>query len=346
MKKIVGIIAAVAMIATTVFAADISAKVQLEGNLFTYGADKKVTMFDINKPSAQHWNPIFNLSANGDKAGASFVVLSGDDDTFGGWNGVKKVGAKNWSIWFSPADGFKFIFGHNAFNLNQEHITWSKSASGIESDGYAINFASDGFSIDAMLAPGLGNPWFSKADGADAAIAETGVKLQFGADFGTVNAILDAKANFKDLMFGAGYANNFDGLNMFVNVLGYMNNGFNKLRAEIYAEGSVDSFGWKIFPVVEFAPNGFTYDASMKVNVPLWARVDFALDAFNVYVEIDDPQGILLVGKDTNLDNGDGFIAKVGGSGNCGGAGWDVALKFNVTSKVAISVPVSFNYGW
>ena len=77
MKKIVGILAAAA-IATSVFAADVSAKVQLEGNLFKFNADKSISAFDIGKPSAQTWNPIFDLAVSNDKAGAKFRVATGD----------------------------------------------------------------------------------------------------------------------------------------------------------------------------------------------------------------------------------------------------------------------------
>ena len=236
MKKIVGILVAAA-IATSVFAADVSAKVQLEGNLFKFGTDKKITMFDIAKPSDQAWNPIINASVNNDQA---------------------------------------------------------------------------------------------------------------GADLGTVNAILVAKDTFKDLKFGAGYANNFSGINMFVNVLGYMsNNKFNKVRAEIYAEGNVDAFSWKLFPVVEFYVDADPTNAGSKINVPLWARVDYKLDACGIYVQIEDPQGLTKIASDKNVNPwDDGFIAKLGLTGNIGGASWDVAAKLHLKSKVEFSVPVVLSMAW
>ena len=72
MKKIIGILLAGAM-AFSAFAADVSAKVQLEGELLNI-TDGAVNALNINKPSDQHWNPIMNFAVNGDQAGAEFAV--------------------------------------------------------------------------------------------------------------------------------------------------------------------------------------------------------------------------------------------------------------------------------
>jgi hypothetical protein len=357
MKKIVGIIAALAM-AGAVFAADISAKVVLEGELFSRAGNGDMTMFNIKKPSDQAWNPIISTSASSDSAGAEFVLYTGNWEQEGGWNKAWAVGASNFKLWMAPADGFKLIFGHNAFNLNQEHITWSKTDSGIDDKGYSIAYSADGLGFDFMLAPGWGSGenWLSKPDGGDATIGLMGAKFQYGADFGTVNFIFTAnhaadkdgkEKNFNDLKFGAGYANNFSGINMFVNVLGYMKNGFDKLRVELYAEGNAGAFGWALFPVIEYLPNGDATNDGSKINVPLWAKFSYKLDPFTAYVQIEDPQGLTKIGTDKNVNPwDDGFIAKVGANGNLGGAGWDVALKIHVKGETAISVPVSFNYAW
>ncbi len=349
MKKIVGILTAAA-IATSVFAADVSAKVQLEGNLFKFGTDKKITMFDIAKPSDQAWNPIIKASVNNDQAGAEFCIYTGNWEQEGGWNKAWATGASNFKLWMSPFEGFKFIFGHNAFNLNQEHITWSKTDSGIDSKGYSLSYSKDGIGIDLGLLPGWGSgeTWMSKTETGSLVINDTALKFQYGADFGTVNAILVAKDTFKDLKFGAGYANNFSGINMFVNVLGYMsNNKFNKVRAEIYAEGNVDAFSWKLFPVVEFYVDGDPTNEGSKINIPLWARVDYKLDACGIYVQIEDPQGLTKIASDKNVNPwDDGFIAKLGLTGNIGGANWDVAAKLHLKSKVEFSVPVVLSMAW
>jgi len=362
MKKIVGILAVAAMIASTVFAADISAKVQLEGNLFKYNTDKSMSLFDINKPSDQHWNPVFNLSTSTDSAGAEFVVYTGSLGQNGGWNKAFDNGSNRFKIWMSPADGFKFIFGLNGFKLNEEHIRWSKSDSGAEDYGYSIQYAKDGLSIDLALLPGWGANWLSKADGGDAAIGLTAFKLGYAADFGYVGALFTAKAsndkngkpkNFNDLKFGASYANNFDGVQFFTNILGYMNNDFQKIRAEFYAAGSADAFGWSIFPVVEIytgeKASPWQKDGKNEgpVEVFLIAKATYQLDACQAYFEFADLQGLLHFGKAGNTWNGNNAANfKLGATGNIGGASWDVAGQLILTDKVAFSVPVSFSMGW
>ena len=347
MKKIVGIFAAAAVLATSAFAADVSAKVQLEGNLFKFNADKSISMFDINKPSDQAWNPIFKTSVGNDKAGASFGIYTGSLEKEGGWNKAWATGANNFKVWLSPMEGLKFIFGNNSFNLNQEHITWSKSDSGIDEQlGYSLNYSANGFSADLMLVSPIsedkdkdGNfkgykvsPWMTKADGGDVVINKTGLKLQYGADFGTVNAILVAENTFKTIKFGAGYANNFSGINIFANVLGYLaDSDFNKLRVELYAEGNVDALAWKLFPVVEVYPNG-----DDKVEALLWARVDYALDGFGIYCQIED-EGL------TKIMKGKALIVQPGVKGNVGGAAWDVGVKFAIDDPIAVTVPVTIS---
>ena len=336
MKKIVGIFAAAAVLATSVFAADISAKVQLEGNLFKYNADKSMSALDIAKPSDQAWNPIFNTSVSNDEAGAEFCVYTGNWEKEGGWNNAWAIGATNFKIWFKPADSIKLIFGHNAFNLNQEHITWSKTDSGVDSKGYSLNYAANGISIDLGLLPGWGNgeAWMKKADGGDVEIGTTAFKFQYGADFGTVNAILVANSTFKELKFGAGYANNFSGINMFANVLGYMNDGFNKVRIELYAEGNADALAWKVFPTCNINLKG-----DVTVEPGLLARIDYNFGAANFYLYIEDANL-------TKIMKGSTLTIKPGLSGNIGGAGWDVALQFNVDDPISIAVPVVFSMGW
>ncbi|MBE6350661.1 MAG: hypothetical protein E7062_07965 [Spirochaetaceae bacterium] len=350
MKKIVTTIAALAM-AVSMFAADVSAKVQLQGNLLTVD-NGNITALDINKPSDQHWNPIMNFAFSGDKAGAEFVILSGSSEKAGGWNTGFGVHARNFKIWMKPADSFKLIFGLNSFNLNQETITWSKTYSGIEDFGYSINFASNGFGLDLMFAPGWGNPWFSKPKDGDAAIAKTGIKAEYAADFGKINGILVAEDTFKDLKFGAGYNNTFGGVNMFANVLGFTaDKEMDALRFEIWASGAVDALSWKVFPAVNVGLAG-----DKAITLLLNARVDYALDGFNAYLEIGPDSrnqfNYAGVGQGTyfGLSNSKAMnmTIKPGVNGNLGGASWDVSVLFDITKgqEVLVKVPVEFSMGF
>ena len=343
MKKIIGILLAGAM-AFSAFAADVSAKVNLEGELLNI-TDGAVKALNINKPSDQHWNPIMNLAINGDQAGDEFAVFTGATESAGSWNTGFGVHVNRFKIWFSPLDGLKFNFGLIGFGLNQEQILWSKSESNPEGYGYGVSYSNSGFGVDLAFLPGWDNNWLDMPKGGDVAIAETTLKLEYNADFGKINALLDAKETFKDIKFGVGYANNFAGINMFANVLGYVNNGFNKLRVELYAAQNIDAFGWKLF----LAPNINLGDA-VAVDLQLIARADYNFGAANVYLLIGGDGLYGRQGCKFGLVNNKDFTMTVapGVNGNVGGASWDVSLKFDIVkgSPIIISVPVVFSMGW
>ena len=351
MKKIVGILLAGALVVSA-FAADVSAKVVLEGELLNIN-DGKVNAFNIKKPGCQTWNPIMNLSVNGDRAGSEFCVFTGDlKKDIGGWQKGYSNFSSNYKIWVKPIDSLKLVFGHNGFNLNQETILYSKSYSGIDDIGYALNFAMNGFSLDFMMAQGWDDSWLSVVD-ENVNIAQTGIKAEYAADFGKINGILVAKDTFKDLRFGVGYANTFSGVNIFANVLGFVNNGFNALRVELFAKGNVDAFGWAVYPVLNV-----NLGDTAALDMTLIARADYRFNGITAYLVIGQDSanqynpingGSPAQGTYFGLVNNDKFNMTIapGASGNIGGAGWDVSLKFDIgKEKVIVSVPVVFSMGW
>ena len=329
MKKIVGIIAAVAMIATSVFAADISAKVELDGKLFNYdGGTKAMSALNVDKPAAQHWNAVFSASASGDNAGASFVVMSGADETFGGWNTGKELAGKNWQIWMKPTDTLKLTIGANGVNLNQEQITWSGTALKSEGDGFGINLGLDALSIDVLFLPGLAKDWFSKADGADAVVAETAVKIGYGADFGNIGFLFKGESTFKKNTIAIGYSNNFDGLFAFLNAGVILEKDKDlAIRAEVFAKGNVDSFGWAIW-----IPFDYAGDAAVGTILEL----TMGFDGFTGYLRVNDGNWLAKT-----------FDAefRLGAKGSVGAAGWNTWAQFNVASK-SFSVPFELGYSF
>ena len=65
MKKIVGILAAAAVLATSVFAADVSAKVKLDGKLLNVDTTKEkdgVSAVSIGHNTDESWNPVLNTA--------------------------------------------------------------------------------------------------------------------------------------------------------------------------------------------------------------------------------------------------------------------------------------------
>ena len=330
MKKIVGILAGAAVLASSVFAADISAKVRLEGSLFKFNADKSMSAMEIEHAAPQHWNPVLSTSVNGDVAGAEVSFYAGTlEEGIGGWNKYYTIGAKTYKIWFSPMDGLKINLGNVGTNLNQEMIDWSNTDSGVDSEGYGLAFNKDAIGIDLILCPGWGNNWMNKADGGDLEIGTTYFKFNYnGGDIGTINAMLRANATFKDLAFGVGYKNTFSGITVFENVLGYMNNGFNKVRSETYAQQSIDAFTWQLWVPVDFTIEG------SKVAVGTIAKLSYALDACTAY---------LYVKSGNWLADSLGVEIKPGVTGSVGAMGWEVAADVNVAgSDVSFNVPVNF----
>lgn len=331
MKKIVGILAAAAVFATSVFAADISAKVELDGKLFNYdGASKTVSALNVDKPTDQHWNAVFSASVSGDNAGASFVVYSGPIISGGAWNTGNDLVGKNWQIWMSPIDGLKFTIGANAANLNQEQITWSGTTLKTEADGFGVNYSVAGLSFDLLFTPGLGNNWFEKADGADAVIGRTTFKAAYGADFGTIGLLYVGDNSFDSNTIAIGYSNNFGPVFAFLNA-GVILGDKIDIRVEAFAKGNAGDFGWAVW--LPFDYNGTTEKAGLGSIVEL----TYALGGTTAYFRFNDGNFMA-----------DDFAAefRLGAKGSVGGAGWNIWAQINVAEKTSFSIPFEFGYGF
>jgi len=332
MKKIVGILAAAAVFATSVFAADVSAKVELDGKLFNYdGATKTVSALNVDKPAGQHWNGIFSASVSGDNAGASFVVMSeGEEPSDNGWNHGNRLLGRNWQIWMSPIDGLKFTLGKIDANLNQEQITWSKTALNVDSDGFGVNYSIAGLSFDLLFTPGLGNDWFVKADGVDPVIATTAFKASYGADFGTIGLLYKAENSFDKNTIAIGYSNNFGPVFAFLNA-GVIIADKTDIRVEAFAKGNAGDFGWAVWLPVDY--NGTTE----KLGLGSIVELTYALGGTTAYFRFDDGNFMA-----------DDFASEIrlGAKGSVGGAGWNIWAQINVADKTSFSIPFEFGYGF
>ena len=358
MKKIIGIIAAVAM-AASVFAVDFSAGVRLQGNLFTYDdGSKKVTVLDLHHENQFYQKPI-SFAISSDRAGGALKLTDVTD---------KNVKTDAWSIWFKPVDALKITVGRWSTNLNQEHIGWCNTDSGIESDGYALSLGLDSFAWDLFVVtrdnagagdsdPDKTTPWIVKEDGKDAVITQLYTKFQFGADFGTVNAFFNAANSFKDFRFGAGL--NLAGLpvGLWFNVIGtYAAEDFQRIRVEADVSGNIDSIGYEVFIAggydmkagtqnfnntfagVEGWHVGGTYGrAEAAAFVGMYAKVSFPLGNFGGFVEIKDRD---FLAKDFSMQIYPGFTANVGGCEIK--TGIDFQAQKNITVKVPVEFAINF----
>ena len=319
MKKIVGIIGA-ALLASSIFAVDFSAGVRMQGSLFQYNNDKNekgLTFFEEHHEN-QFYHVPFSFSVSGDKAGGQFKMSDVKDKT---------MTSDAWAVWFKPVDMLKITVGRWSTNLNQEHIGWCNTDSGIESDGYALSLNTAGFGWDLFLAAKNG-AWISKDDGKDVVVRELYTKVQYGADFGTINAFFNAMNTFKDFRFGAGYnAGSLLPVGLWVNVIGfYAGEKFERIRAEADVSTNFGSIGWELFVAggyhMETSTNGNdftgvegwhvggTYGLSEKrAFVGAYTKFSIPVDAFGFYVEIKDGD---FLADDFQINIKPGFNVNVG----------------------------------
>ena len=238
MKKIVGILAAAAVLATSVFAADVSAKVRVTGDIFSYDGtaiDKKEgkaagSFSALRAATVSHAYdaPYATLSTSTDNAGASVNFTTGDD-------GTTDLGVSNVQVWFKPIDVLKIQAGHHDLAMNKETIDWT-STNSYGTFGYSLGFAQDALSLNVALGTG-NNGWFfqdvvaNKKDSTSpnaAYINDLYANFAYSADFGTISAMFEYKGkNWSDsgcnpdtIKFGAGYKNTFDALTFFADVVG------------------------------------------------------------------------------------------------------------------------------
>lgn len=342
MKKIIGILLILALVAGSVFAADVSAKAKINGNFFKFAENKTITLFDLTH-GAESWNPELAFSFNGDVAGASFSIY---DATSAG----DSIQTQKWSIWCKPADILKFTIGNWSTNLNQETIDWSNTETGsTETFGYTASLSTNGFGLDVNLATGWDNPWFTKADadGAEAVIADTYIKAGYGADFGTINAFLQLPET-KKMKAGIGYKGTFGAVSAFVNGIIWTNDGeMTHARGELFASTSVSGINLAAFIAggynkatgywdwrIGCGEKGIALGASIKASMSLGAVSPY------LYIKSVD-----FLAEKIALE------VKPGITGSVGEMGYEIALDINYNaanadndskSAVTVGVPVNF----
>ena len=353
MKKIVGIVSAAAVLASSIFAADVSAGTKIKGDIFKYdGAAESISLFAERNDTHDYANPNFSFSISDDKAGAAVKITT---------DGGSSVAQTTQTIWFKPVDVLKITLGNYDVALNKETIDWTESATNLGGNGYLLSLNVSGFGLDLGLNQGNEMAyWFTKNKDADPALKEFFVKASYGADFGNIGAFIEfnradrytwagydgvfgnkdwstgscvwqpygKKADvINSMLFGAGYSNNFNGINAFVNVLGYMGNEFEWVRPEAFVSGNIDAFGFALFGAPTIVVNdNFGTDTQCEIV----AKVTYALDGVTPYVYFKD--------VDILADTFTSTI-KLGATGNVGLVGYDVCVQIDTADKITISVP-------
>ena len=381
MKKIVGILAVAAVLATSVFAADVSAKVKLTGSLLDVGipttsGSATFSAFGLNPHRSHNWEPDLALSYSEDKVGAEIAFK-----TLNEWDSGEGETSTNWKIWIKPIDVLKINFGRIGDSLNTESIDNSNRIYNYDEWGYRMEFASNGFTLAAALHFAQGKNFLSQyknANGADSiSIHSLAVYGQYAADFGTIKALLDVKtasgewanatedfyeldpktgeikktpakaaaytATPGNLFAGVGYNNAFGAFNLFVDA--GMNIGLPEAgEGKIGLVADVDG---------KFAQDALYFEAYAKLTyadfkatkdpiaVMTIAKFAYQLDPCKVYVYFKDEN--LLANKFTST-------IKLGAEGSFGACGWNICGQIDTfpkaADKIAISVPVEFTVAW
>ena len=365
MKKIVGILSAAAVLATSVFAADVSAKVNIIGSLFNWQKDGNLKVLGIAE-GGQSWNPSFQMAYADDRSGASmkFYDNKGQDG---------QVSSVNYSLWFKPIEMLKFTVGNWATNLNQETIDYSNTETGIDASGFAASLDISGFTVDLFLVTGWsdsnfgwnrnGNikPWLQKNADDDLRIGQTYLKLGYAADFGTINGFFEYRpwnpaenswsgpgigiGEYNAFKFGVGYKNTIADVTFFVNALGGITDSeFSNIRAEAFASTNINGLGLAVFVPFDFALadnsgafyTGDHFTKALTKNTAVLGtslKVTYGIDAINLYCYV----------KETNfLADKFSIEIKPGFTTNIGAASIDVAVDLYVQERFNVDVPVVF----
>ncbi len=203
MKKIVGILAVAAM-ATSLFAVDVSARLVEKGSLAGGVQDGATYLFGMGK-THQKDNDLVEFQVASDKAGAFFRLWAdlGDDEA---------VKLRHANFWFKPVDMLKITIGRSAPGLYTERIDWWKVGTGVKIedyngwggpgryssslDGYGVMFELtpvDGLYIAAQVCPGVGNAFFTKPNEGDATYSKYGILAKY-----QIADAISAGAQFRD----------------------------------------------------------------------------------------------------------------------------------------------------
>ena len=370
MKKIVGILSAAAVLAASVFAADVSASVGLKSTLFESDTAGKVVVLDSlnNKQDAGHVT-LFSLQYSSDVAGGGVKYWGADD--------AKTVNFGKFNVWFKPMEGLKLSFMENELGLfGDKYNGYEAKAVAKVGAGYGVEYSISGLTFNLNFVP----QFAGKTDrDACAEINEFGLKAAYAADFGNVAVIADfnkgpdkdgESVNFNSFKVGAGYSGkiadvvdlvgtvgfqyNQDGTNHFKDFA--FQNRLNLLKATVSAGGNIDAFGWAVCvpATVEFV----TFPAD-KVNIPaefkLGLQVSASYKIGNIGLKAKFESDDLFV-HDIDLVESwaETIIASVGGdtlnvkevknnyfagkfgvevTGNVGAASWKVIPELNINTQ-------------
>lgn len=322
-------VAAIAM-AATMFAADVAAAIQGYGDLFSVEAkkDAKVNVLGWNDP----WDRQFSwystgigFSATADKAGLSFE-LDGNNSADNGANKVTRlINVKNSVFWIQPIDMVKIALGANSIGMAKETIDYDGTVFNNDYEGWKITVTPiEGLTIDAGLVTTPNGGWATGYWIAGGVVGESMVSVAYNAgDIGTFTAIYDY--NNKKNTVALDYVGNFGGVMVSPAVCYAIND--KTLAADLFVTANVAGVG-----INAYAKYAGDFDASNAVTVNTKFTYNTAIGQASLQL------------KDADVLASDfAMMAKADLAFNCGSAGMNVGLQFDIADTVKISVPFQYN---
>ena len=369
MKKIIAITAMVAAAAGIAFAADVSAATKINGNVMSYdGAKESFSLLKEGNDSHDYANPNLVFSIEGEKAGATIKLTTDGSnlnvaqttqtiwfkpiDLFKVSVGKYDIALNKEQIDWTESEtglggnGFVFSVNTSGFGLDvmfnegdfNQWFTKDKDTDALIKEfavkaSYGADFGTVGAFFD----------YTGKTKDEDAVAATDATYGWVDGDddpstiptWGVVSPAKAAtEATYKDaeMKFGAGYRNNFAGVDVFGQVVGkVIGSKFTYIRPELYASGSAGDLGYSAF----VAPKIYTDGSDTDPEVELVAKLTYKVGEVTPYVYFKDKN--LLAKKFTST-------VKAGVNGNLDGMGWNVWLQLDTgkgadQNKVNVSVP-------
>ncbi|MEE3313368.1 MAG: hypothetical protein VZR56_04315 [Treponema sp.] len=277
-----------------------------------------------------------------------------------------KIGSQGLTLTLAPVDGFTFDFvvapgWGNAWFKDKKTVAVEEIGDDLEDDAKGwyetAKYTGDAAAYDDYYKDNKSDiidaylDHYIDTHDTDPAIAELGFKAAYSADFGTVSAIFDAKDNFKNLKFGAGYKNTFDPLTVWVNVLGVTDRkhddkkkvAFDHVRVEAFEEVGIDALKVKAFEAFQFNTNlADGAKTNDKIDIAAFLYLGYNLGDATPYLKIKDED--FLQKKFAMIIN-PGVEFKVGDCSIDAGLEIDTSVNDDKveTGKVGVSVPVKFS---
>ncbi len=341
MKKILAVAAMAAMVAGAAFAADVSAQVQLDGDLFNVGTDGKVKALALKEYDPQGDSDyVWKLSGSGDNFGAEIWS----------WTVNSEVTSKK--IWFQPLDFLKVTVGNvGGQSIAFPNFGWWAQTVQNYSYGYQADLTFGNLSATVALEPGAGEYWINPAatNLLGGKIGGTWLAAQYGlGDWGTVQAIATINGTIGAHGFSGWGVKSPLALAVAYNHMPYGQTGF-------YADAAI-SFNYEgdklAFQGVDSQIGGQFVSGALKVmetnliqyrdefRFGFEARVEYSLGSVTPYINIDG-YGIMDATATPAMTFDLGASTSVGSVSMY--AQIEVPVTFSDAYKFSLSVPVRFS---